>query len=211
VLPHLPLWNPEIGAGRPYLANAQSAIFSPFSWPAYVLPFWWSLGVIAALKLFLGALGAFVLGRLFGMRFGGALLTGLVFAFGTFFVLWLAWPLTNIFPLIPWLLVLAELAVRRPTPLVAAGLAAGVALAFFGGHPESSFHTIVMTALFFVVRLGWSVRDRPDRGRAMARPAAAFFGGCVVGSLIAAVMLVPLAELLLNSGDLERRQGEDPN
>jgi hypothetical protein len=211
VLPHLPLWNPEIGAGRPYLANAQSAIFSPFSWPAYVLPFWWSLGVIAALKLFLGALGAFVLGRLFGMRFGGALLTGLVFAFGTFFVLWLAWPLTNIFPLIPWLLVLAELAVRRPTPLVAAGLAGGVALTFFGGHPESSFHTIVMTALFFVVRLGWSVRDRPDRGRAMARPAAAFFGGCVVGSLIAAVMLVPLAELLLNSGDLERRQGEDPN
>ena len=40
-LPELPLWNPYISAGRPYLANAQSAIFSPFSWPAYILPFWW--------------------------------------------------------------------------------------------------------------------------------------------------------------------------
>jgi len=59
----LPLWNPYISGGRPYLANAQSAIFSPFSWPAYILPFWWSLGFIAALKLFLGAFGTYLLGR----------------------------------------------------------------------------------------------------------------------------------------------------
>ena len=124
-LPHLPLWNPEIAGGRPFLANAQSAIFTPFSWPAYILPFWWSLGLIAALKLFLGAFGAFQLGRLFGMRFGGAFLTGLVFAFGTFFVIWLAWPLTNIFPLIPYLLILAELTVRRPGPLLARGAGRG--------------------------------------------------------------------------------------
>ena len=43
-------------AGRPFLANAQSAIFSPFSVPAYVLPFWKSLAVIAILKLFVAAL-----------------------------------------------------------------------------------------------------------------------------------------------------------
>jgi len=210
-LPHVPLWNPEIAGGRPYLANAQSAIFSPFSWPAYVLPFWWSLGLIAALKLFLGAFGAFQLGRLFGMRFGGALLTGLVFAFGTFFVIWLAWPLTNIFPLIPWLLILAELVIRRPGPLVGAGLAATVALTFFGGHPESSFHAIVITTLFFGVRLAWNARTPEGRLGALTRPLVVYFGACLVGSAIAAVMLVPFAELLLNSGDLSRRQGEEPN
>ena len=42
----MPLWNPYIEGGRPFIANMQSAIFSPFSWPAYVLPFWWSLGLI---------------------------------------------------------------------------------------------------------------------------------------------------------------------
>ena len=42
-----------------------------------MLPFWKSLAVIAALKLFVAALGAFLLGRTLGMRSGGALLTGL--------------------------------------------------------------------------------------------------------------------------------------
>ena len=78
---------------------------------------------MAVLKLFFGALGAFVLARTLGMRFPGALTTGLIFAFGTLYVVWLSWPLTNIFPLIPWLLVLAERLVRRPAPLPAAGMA----------------------------------------------------------------------------------------
>jgi hypothetical protein len=67
----------------------------------YVLGLWSLLAVMAALKLFVAAFGAHLLGRALGMRFGGALVAGLVFAFGTYFVTWLAWPLTNIFPLIP--------------------------------------------------------------------------------------------------------------
>ena len=64
----------------------------------------------------------------------------MVYAFGTCFVVWLGWPLTNVFALLPWLLLLSELVLRRPEPLRAAGLAAVVALAFFGGHPETTFH-----------------------------------------------------------------------
>ena len=104
-LPDIPLWNPHIMAGRPFHANAQSALFSPFTIPAYVLPLWQALGVIALLKLFVAAFGTYLYGRLMGMRFGGALLAGIVFAFGTFFVVWLPWTLTNIFPLFPWLLI----------------------------------------------------------------------------------------------------------
>src|SRR3954453_6329580 len=48
-LPGAPLWNPHVAAGRPFVADMQSALFSPFSWPSLVLPFWWSLGVAAAL------------------------------------------------------------------------------------------------------------------------------------------------------------------
>ena len=49
--PGVPLWNPHVQAGRPFLANEQSAVFSPFSLPSYVLPFWWSLSVVGVLKL----------------------------------------------------------------------------------------------------------------------------------------------------------------
>ena len=82
----MPLWNPHVMGGRPFLANAQSAVFSPFTVPVYVLGLWKALAVMAALKLFVAAFGTYLLGRALGMRFGGALLAGVVFAFGTFFV-----------------------------------------------------------------------------------------------------------------------------
>ena len=210
VLPDVPLWNPHVMGGRPFLADAQSSVFSPFTVPAYVLPFWTALGVIAALKLFVAAFGTYLLGRELGMRFGGALLAGIVFAFGTFFAVWLAWPLTNVFPLLPWLLLLTELLVRRPGPLPAAGLAALVGLAYFGGHPESTFHVLVATCAYFAFRLalGWLRGGR--RGSLLVRPAVAFALSVGAGTALAAAMLLPLFELLLASGDYERRQGLEP-
>lgn len=204
-LPDIPLWNPHIMGGRPFVANAQSAVFSPFSLPGYLLPFWDSLAVAAMLKLFLAAFGAYALGRLLGMRFGGALAAGLVYAFGTFFIVWLAWPLTSIFALVPWLLVLGELLVRRPGPLPAAGLAALVALQFFGGHPESSFHALFALLAFFAFRLVSRMRAEGEPPRAAVRPAVAFALALATGAAIAAVALVPFLELLFGSGDLDRR------
>ena len=57
-------------------ADAQSAIFSPFNLPAYVLAFWTALGWIMALKLWVAAFGTFLLGRALAMRMAGALLAG---------------------------------------------------------------------------------------------------------------------------------------
>ncbi len=210
-LPSVPLWNPYISGGRPYLANTQSAVFSPFSLLAYVLPFWRSLAVIAALKLFIGALGAFALARALGMRLGGALLTGLVFAFGTFYVIWLAWPLTNIFPLIPWLLLVVDRIVKDPGPLPAAGLGALVALAYLGGHPETTFHTLFVATVFFCFRLWTSGRLTRARWRGLPSPLGAFAFAMVAGSLVAAVVFIPFAELLAHSSDLTRRSANGPD
>ena len=153
VLPHVPLWNPHISGGRPYLANNQSAVFSLFNIPAYILPFWSALAVIAAIKLFVAALGAYALARRLGLRFGGALLAGLVFAFGTFFILLLGWNQPAIWGVLPWMLILVDMVVRRPGLLPGAGLAILVALSYFGGHAETTFNVLVVTLAFFVFRL----------------------------------------------------------
>ena len=126
--PDVRLWNPAIAAGRPFHANAQSATFGPFSIPAYVLPFWTALGWIAVLKLWVAAFGTYLLGRALGMRFAGALLAGLVFAFSLKMVTWLSYPHAGVWALMPWLLVAADRVVRRPGPLAGAGLAALTAL-----------------------------------------------------------------------------------
>ncbi len=204
--PSPPLWNPHVMAGRPFLGNAQSAFFSPFSVPAYVLGFWDSLAVIAILKLFVAAFGTFLLARALGMRVGGAFVSGLVFGFGLFFVVWLQWPLTSVWAFLPWLLLGADRMSRAPGPLPAAGLAVVVALQFFGGHPESSFHVLFAALVFFVLR-AFAAPRLPWRTR--ARRAGAFAGALMAGTALAAVAIVPFLELLAHSGDVDRRAGAE--
>jgi hypothetical protein len=203
-LPSVPLWNPYVMAGRPLLADGQSSVFSPFSLPSYVIGFWRSLAVAAALKLFVGALGTFLLARVLGMRFGGALLSGVVFAFGTFFVVWLAWPLSSVYAFIPWTLAATELAVRRPGRLSAAGLAAAVGLQFLGGHPESSFHLMFVAVVWFAFRALEGLRRRGGV-RALVAPTLTFAAGLAAGAGLAALVLAPFAEFILHSGDLSHR------
>jgi membrane protein YfhO len=213
VAPDVPLWNSHIMGGRPFLANAQSAVLSPFTMPIHLIGLWKALAVIAALKLFVAAFGTYLLGRTLGTGFAGALLAGVVFAFGTFFVSWLAWPLTNIFPLIPLMLLLTELLVRRPGPLPVAGLAVLVALQFFGGHPETSFHVMVVVVLWFAFRAGlawWKQPARPRRHRQLTRPVLAFCVAVAGGTALAAAALLPLLELLYLSGDWSRRSQAAP-
>jgi hypothetical protein len=163
-LPDVPLWNPHVMAGRPFVANAQSALFTPFTWPALVLPFWWSLGVIAALKLFCAALGTYLLARALRTPFAGALLAGAAFAFSLAFVVWLSWPLSSVWAWLPWLYLGVWEVARRPGPLPVAGLAAVVALQFFGGHPESSFHALAGASFFGLL----AISRAPAGGRVRA-------------------------------------------
>ena len=200
----LPLWNPHIMGGRPFVANAQSALFSPFTWPSLVLPFWWSLGVVAALKLFTAAMGTYLLSRALGARFAGALLAGIVFAFGLFYVAWLTWPLSSVWAWLPWLLLAVWWVVRRPGALPVAGLAVVVAAQFFGGHPESSFHVLATGSLFALLAL--SRIERGARLRALGRLVI----GLLAGSALAAVAIAPFVELLWHSADLATRKGADP-
>ncbi|MBE2316392.1 YfhO family protein [Solirubrobacter sp. CPCC 204708] len=197
-LPEMPLWNPHIEGGRPFHASIQPAVFSPFSWPAYVLPFWWSLGVIGALKLWVPAFGTFLLARALGQSHAGALLAGVVAGFGLFHVVWLAWPLSSVWAWLPWLLLLTDRVVRRPGRLPVVGLAVVVAVQYTGGHPETSFHVLAATLAFALLRMqGW---------RGLLR-----FGiGALAGTALAAAVLLPFLELLYHSSDLANRKDREP-
>jgi hypothetical protein len=200
-LPDIPLWDPYTLSGRPFLGDPQSAVFSPFSVPSYVLPFWKSFAVVAALKLFVAAFGAFLLGRAFGMRVGGALVAGLVFGFSLWTVTWVSWPHGGIWALLPWLCLLAELCVRRPGLLPVAGLGGLVGVQFLAGHPASSFQVLVAVAVF------WGVRAIAVGGvRAMVlQRLLALVAGLLAGTALAAVALIPFVELLGQSSDATAR------
>ena len=55
-----PLWNAAAGAGQPFFASFQSAVLSPFTAIAYVLPFPAGLTAAATARLFVAGLGMFL-------------------------------------------------------------------------------------------------------------------------------------------------------
>jgi hypothetical protein len=201
-LPDIPLWNPYIMGGRPLLADAQSAIFSPFSVPMYVLGFWAALAWIAALKLWVAAFGAFLLARALGQRFAGALVAGVTYGFSQWMVTWLSYPHASVWALIPWLLVAADRLVARPSLRPAVLLALGVGAQFACGHPESSFHAMLATTVFAALRAWPRRREVPLR-----RATAAFVGAVAAGTALAALVLLPFVELLALSADIRQRAG----
>jgi hypothetical protein len=199
-LPDVPLWNPSIMTGRPFEADAQSAIFSPFSVPAYLLPFLTALGWIAVLKLWVASFGTFLLARALGMRFAGAMLAAVIYGFCLWEVTWLSYPHASVWALIPLLLVAVDRAVRRPDTRGAWPLAALTGLQLLCGHPESSFHAEVAAVVFgalraYGLRAGWR------------RPLLAFAGATAFGFALAAVAVLPFLELLSRSSDIHQRAG----
>ena len=201
----LPLWNPHVMGGHVFLGNLQNAIFSPFTLPAYVMDVYRSLAWMAILKVFLAAFGTFLLARAMAIRFEAALLAGLIFGFGLFFIVWIPWPTSSVWAWIPWLCLLTDRMVRRPDALSVAGLAALVAFAFFGGHPESTFHTLFIALAFLVLRLAQLNPGGLRRWRPLVRPVAGWFGALVLGVGLAAIVILPFLEAVLGSAELGRR------
>ena len=71
---------------------------------------------------------------------------------------------------------------------------------------------MLFTALaFFVLRLVVLRRESLPDARPLRHPLAAFAAGLAGGALLAAVRFVPLAELILHSGELDERAAADPD
>jgi hypothetical protein len=203
--PHAPLWDPWIAGGRPLLADVQSAAFSPFNVPAWVMPLQRSLAWTALLILWAATFGMYGLARALGMRFAGALMAGVVYGLNLWLVSHLSYPHAGVWALLPWLLWATERLVRRPDATSVSLLAGVVALQYFAGHPETSFHVLMATVAFFAIRLGLA-RRRTPAGRLRA-PVLAMAAALSAGTALAAVLLVPFAELLFHSADIAERSG----
>lgn len=198
-MPEIPLWNPWIMTGRPLLANSQAQVFSPFMLPTYAMDGWRSLAIVAALKLWVAAFGTFLLARALALRWAPALLSGFIYGFSLWMVTWVSYPHVAVWALIPWALLATEGVIRRPDVRRAALLALVIGAQFLSGHPESSFHLLVALAVFAALRL----RSKRALGILVL--------GVAWGGALAALVLLPAAELVLGSADLAQRAGEARN
>ena len=201
-----PAWNPYALAGTPLFSNLELAWLSPFSLPLWILPLNYALGVAAALKLWVAGFGTYLLVRELRLGFWPAIVAAISFTLCAFNVVWLTYGVfVSVAALLPWGLWLVERMLRRGRAQDGLWLALVAFLVLTGGHPGTAVHVVAGVALYACVRvLTAGQRTREQRLRSLALAGA----GLAVGSLLAAVVLLPAQRAAVGTlGELIRRNG----
>jgi hypothetical protein len=160
----LPLWNPDLFLGAPFLANYQSALLYPPSLILYAVPFPLSLSLFLGFHLVIAGLGM-TLYLKHVQRLGDfpALFGGVVFSFGGFFVSLI--PLINqleVATWAPWVLLAAQKLVSTRDIRWFLALTLFFAMQALGGAPES----FALTLLLLVIDCGPEWRRAAEIGGA---------------------------------------------
>jgi Bacterial membrane protein YfhO len=188
---HLPLWNADSGLGLPFAANPQTASFFPLTFLALLGPWAWTL--VLASRLVIAGAAAFLWLRSLGRSRAASTFGGLAFAYSLPFVTNLGCALANVNMLLPLLLLWAVRLARAPGPAPACGLAFTLFAMHLGGHPESAFLDLLAALLV------WSLSLQKAPIERIARSGAFLAVGGVLGTLAAAIQLVPFLEYLARS------------
>jgi hypothetical protein len=210
----LPLWNPDNMLGAPFLGNMVSSLFSPFNWPYLLWPDPALHVVRAWLKLFVAALGMYLLARQV-LRVGvpAAAVAAATLTFGGYMIVWLLHPHTAIAALFPWLWWATARLMSVPSGRSVALLAFIVALTIFGGHPETTYHMLLATGPFALLS-AWRAGQRPvssesTQTRLDARRFAYLVGlwaaASALGALLASVQVLPFVDYSADSMATFRR------
>lgn len=204
----LPLWNPNIFTGVPFLAAGQHSALYPLSLVFYLLPLSLAYGVFTWLQVSVIGWGMYLFARALRLGRGASLFAGLTFAFSGFVMVSVVF--TMIIAAVAWLpVVLACIetifrkqeekgdAAYSPIPYVVVGaLALGVqALA---GHPEITVITLLVAGFYTLARLlmTWRRLGSPGRPLRLAGWLLAMVG---LGLALGGVQLIPLFELVNTS------------
>ena len=198
----IPLWNPYVHSGLPFVGNYQSAIFSPFHLVGYLFPFHVSYIVMPILQLSVAGLFTFLFARENGLSKMGSLLAMLTFTFSGPMIVWLGYPLSPVVAWLPAMLFTIERALVRKSNLYVMACSIIVGLQFLGGHPETTFHVMLAWGAYALYRAISLVGWRPTRLLPhLARIATA--GS--LGALLAAIQLAPFAEAVWDSAVLSMK------
>jgi hypothetical protein len=152
----LPLWNPHVFSGMPFLGWAQSGVLYPPNWLDMLLPLPLSINFGVALHIFLAGLFTYIWGLRRGLRPTAAVLSGALFMFSGAYFLHVYAGHLSLLCAIAWMpLVLASVdgwTQTRARGWILLG-AAAIALQIFAGDIQACFYTAVTAGLLLVFDL----------------------------------------------------------
>ncbi|MEA3346126.1 MAG: oligosaccharide flippase family protein [Chloroflexota bacterium] len=208
----LPLWNPYLFCGVPFLAAGQHSAMYPFSLLFYIMPIVRAYSYFTWLQLTLAGLFTYLFLRTLRVGTFGALVGAITYMLSAFMVV------SVVFTMIiaaacwlPLLLMMLERIVQRwergeeRAPLLEiAGGAVGLGMHLLAGHVEITYYVLLVMAYYALARIGL-VWWRQERSRGWVGVWAAARTGlwCLslvgLGMGLGAAQYIPLYELVTRS------------
>ena len=159
----IPLWNPHLLTGVPFLAGGEAGLLYPLSLLLLLGEPDVAYAAYAAMHGSLAGIGIYILGRSLGFHPWAAVTAGLSWAFGGYVATHGAYPtVLAVAAWLPWLLAMAEVILGkqeakgtvsfRPIPYLLVG-AVAIAMSAMAGNPELLLYAVVFCTGYILLRL----------------------------------------------------------
>jgi len=192
----LPLWNPYIFCGMPFLANPQSAVFYPFSYLFVIFNFPAALNIFIVMHTIIAGIFMYILAKHFNMKLAGALCASFLFMFNGFFVLHTEF-LSNIacYVWLPAELYYLSKYVETKRYVYALSASLALLVQYFAGHTGYFYYSLLYLCLYYLV----FVFDYHNIGTSLKESFRVLLAVSSVTILLSAIQLLPAIELAFGS------------
>jgi O-antigen/teichoic acid export membrane protein len=200
----IPLWDPYILAGHPFLANGQHSALYPFSLIFYVMPLTRAYGWFTVVQFWLAGLFTYFFLRVLGANRLGGLIGGITYQLSGFFVVSVVF--TMIIAAAVWLplvLTMIEIVIRKqeekgpviysPIPYIFIGSFV-MGIQILAGHIEITYYVLLVSGFYALCRL-IVLRRRQHVWGPTLRMGAWLLVMVLLGLGLGAIQFVPLYEV----------------
>lgn len=194
----LPLWNPYIFSGTPYIAGLQSAIFYPLNllYLLFATPIGINLSIAA--HCLLASVFTYLFARYLDLGQMGSLLSALTFTYGApyFFHIYPG-HLSNLSTMVwlPLMLMGIEAFLKNRQMKYAVLSGAPLSMQVFAGHAQYLFYSNIAVALYFFISV--AARERPREE--LSYSVIGFFVFLITGAALSAIQILPTLEFTRHS------------
>jgi hypothetical protein len=194
---HIPLWNPYLFCGAPYVGNPQVSVLYPSSLLLPLFPAASAIMISETAHIFAAGVFFWVFARKGALKldYVPSLLASITYMLCGYFVAKAQLPnMLAALAYVPWLLYQTELLVQKPSFKRSLIFGFALGLQLLAAHSQITVFTLYLVAPYGVV----IYINEPDRERFLKVLGYALFGG-VFAAAVAAAYLIPVVELLRSS------------
>lgn len=203
----IPLWNPLIYCGTPFVAANHTSVFYPLRALDYLFPGTAVIAWVQLVKSVLAGIGAYLFARrVLRVSYWPAAIGAALWPLTGFLVLWAGFTISQVGAHLPWLLLATDETLRKPRSRWPIALALVTAVLLVSGHASVAAHALIAAGLFALFRVGDLHGWRGFTRRAGLGALLAVVLGWSGGVLLSAPQTFTTLDYMKESWRIERRQ-----